>query len=154
MTSERVHLSLLCANSFNINIIAQAVLHFIARTSSGVLQTGITLARQLYHVSTPVIRCALQSFRPHKPCMWMKLYEKCCHNLQYPTALKEHHNQKNKRTDINYRFFFQNGSFIFSRAVTRQVSSAQESLTSVFGMGTGGSSPQSPPYLLFSFYLN
>ena len=35
--------------------------------------------------------------------------------------------------------------YLFSRPVARQVSSAQVSLTSVFGMGTGGPSPQSTP---------
>ena len=35
--------------------------------------------------------------------------------------------------------------YLSSRAVTRQVLSAQMSLTSVFGMGTGGPSPQSTP---------
>ena len=35
--------------------------------------------------------------------------------------------------------------YLFSRPVTRQVSSAHVSLTSVFGMGTGGPSPQSTP---------
>ncbi len=37
------------------------------------------------------------------------------------------------------------GIYLFSRAASRQVSSAQVSLTSVFGMGTGGPSPQSTP---------
>ena len=40
--------------------------------------------------------------------------------------------------------------YLFSRSVSRQVSSAQVSLTSVFGMGTGGPSPQSTPTYLFS----
>ena len=35
--------------------------------------------------------------------------------------------------------------YLSSRAVARQVLSAQMSLTSVFGMGTGGPSPQSIP---------
>ena len=35
--------------------------------------------------------------------------------------------------------------YLFSRSVTRQVFSAEVSLTSVFGMGTGGPSPQSTP---------
>ena len=35
--------------------------------------------------------------------------------------------------------------YLFSRPVTRQLSSAQMSLTSVFGMGTGGPSSQSTP---------
>ena len=37
------------------------------------------------------------------------------------------------------------GSYLLSRAVASQVPSAFESLTSVFGMGTGGSSQLSPP---------
>ena len=40
---------------------------------------------------------------------------------------------------------FQCWRYLSSRAVTRQVLSAQMSLTSVFGMGTGGPSPQSTP---------
>ena len=39
--------------------------------------------------------------------------------------------------------------YLFSRPVTRQVSSAELSLTSVFGMGTGGPSPQSTPTIQF-----
>ena len=51
-----------------------------------------------------------------------------------------------KRTDL----LSQIGSFLCwrylsSRAVTRKVLSAKVSLTSVFGMGTGGPSPQSTP---------
>ena len=40
--------------------------------------------------------------------------------------------------------------YLFSRFVSKQVSSARVSLTSVFGMGTGGPSPQSTP-TYFSF---
>ena len=40
------------------------------------------------------------------------------------------------------------GSFLLSRAVTSQVSSALQSLTSVFGMGTGVTSVLSPPSIL------
>ena len=53
------------------------------------------------------------------------------------------------------------GIFLFSRIVTNQVSSAPLSLTSVFGMGTGGPSTSSTPtlyglvlpyfFILFSF---
>ena len=42
------------------------------------------------------------------------------------------------------------GENLFSRAVTSQVSSAQTSLTSVFGMGTGGPSLQSTPTIQFA----
>ena len=41
--------------------------------------------------------------------------------------------------------FNKTGNVLFSRAVARQVSSALESLTSVFEMGTGGSSPPLSP---------
>ena len=41
------------------------------------------------------------------------------------------------------------GENLFFRAVTSQVSSAPASLTSVFGMGTGGPSRQSTPTVLF-----
>ena len=37
------------------------------------------------------------------------------------------------------------GDYLFSRAVTSQVSSARQSLTSVFGMGTGGPSASMTP---------
>ena len=45
------------------------------------------------------------------------------------------------------------GIFLFSRAVTSQVSSALLSLTSVFGMGTGGPSASSTPTYLYLFYF-
>ena len=41
--------------------------------------------------------------------------------------------------------------YLFSQAVARQVSSAQMSLTSVFGMGTGGPSSQSIPTYVDGF---
>ena len=41
--------------------------------------------------------------------------------------------------------FVQVGDYLFSRAVSSELSSAQVSLTSVFGMGTGGTSPSSTP---------
>ena len=49
-----------------------------------------------------------------------------------------------------YRRFFNlryrsSGNYLLSQAVTRQVSSTLRSLTSVFGMGTGGSSLLSSP---------
>ena len=37
------------------------------------------------------------------------------------------------------------GTYLFSQVVSNQVSSAQQSLTSVFGMGTGGTSASSAP---------
>ena len=43
------------------------------------------------------------------------------------------------------------GIYLFSQAVSSQLSSAQVSLTSVFGMGTGGASPSSTPHAFHSF---
>ena len=47
------------------------------------------------------------------------------------------------------------GIFLFSQAVTSQLSSALLSLTSVFGMGTGGPSASSTPTLFgrFPYYI-
>ena len=47
------------------------------------------------------------------------------------------------------------GDYLFSRAVSSELSSAQVSLTSVFGMGTGGTSPSlTPTDLTGSVYHN
>ncbi len=46
--------------------------------------------------------------------------------------------------------FFYSGSALLSHTVTRAVPSALESLTSVFEMGTGGTSPLKPPEILLS----
>ena len=45
------------------------------------------------------------------------------------------------------------GDFLSSRAASSQVFSAQVSLTSVFGMGTGGPSPLSTPTILYCYTL-
>ena len=53
---------------------------------------------------------------------------------------------KEKRFRISSEAFsVQVGDYLFSRAVSSELSSAQVSLTSVFGMGTGGTSPSSTP---------
>ena len=48
---------------------------------------------------------------------------------------------------ISNSFFNKTGNVLFSQAASRQVSSALGSLTSVFEMGTGGSSPPLSPDL-------
>ena len=45
----------------------------------------------------------------------------------------------------------ESGGDLLSRTVTSQVPSALESLTSVFGMGTGGTSPSLPPEMVSCF---
>ena len=53
-------------------------------------------------------------------------------------------NMHKKRTH-QFGEFFSCWRYLFSRPVARQVSSAKVCLTSVFGMGTGGPTPQSTP---------
>src|SRR5699024_859096 len=53
---------------------------------------------------------------------------------------------KNPQGSLPEGFAFREaGIYLFSQAVSSQLSSAQVSLTSVFGMGTGGTSPSSTP---------
>ena len=57
---------------------------------------------------------------------------------------------KEKAPDIRLRLFFvESGNVLLSQVVSNQVPSALKGLTSVFGMGTGGSSLLSSPDLLF-----
>ena len=62
--------------------------------------------------------------------------------------------RKAKRASYFHSLLFcKTGNVLFSQAVARQVSSALESLTSVFEMGTGGSSPPlSPDFLAPLFH--
>ena len=58
---------------------------------------------------------------------------------------------KKKRTDpLESVLFMGSGSVLLSRAVSSQVPSALKGLTSVFGMGTGGSPSPLPPEFLGS----
>ena len=50
-------------------------------------------------------------------------------------------------------FLREAGIYLFSQAVSSQLSSAQVSLTSVFGMGTGGTSPSSTPAIQMTLSL-
>ena len=45
-----------------------------------------------------------------------------------------------KKEAMQYSLLLDPGSYLFFQTVASQVSSAYESLTSVFGMGTGGTS--------------
>ena len=65
---------------------------------------------------------------------------------------------RHKKTTILLDGCLNVGILLLSRAVTSQVSSARASLTSVFGMGTGGPSPSSTPtpkssnFVLYSLF--
>ena len=62
--------------------------------------------------------------------------------------------RRRKKTTCLHRWFFRVGENLFFRAVSSQVSSAPASLTSVFGMGTGGPSRQSTPTIQFAASLD
>ena len=62
--------------------------------------------------------------------------------------------RRRKKTTCLHRWFFRVGENLFFRAVSSQVSSAPTSLTSVFGMGTGGPSRQSTPTIQFAASLD
>ena len=55
------------------------------------------------------------------------------------------HSKKTSPQGNILRGFNQVGDYLFSRAVSSELSWARVSLTSVFGMGTGGTSPSSSP---------
>ena len=68
----------------------------------------------------------------------------CTHNLDHPA--RRSIQNKNPQGLLPEGFVFREaGIYLFSQAVSSQLSSAQVSLTSVFGMGTGGTSPSSTP---------
>ena len=58
---------------------------------------------------------------------------------------KANNKKRSESVEIQTVLINGSGSYLSSRAVARKVLSAQVSLTSVFGMRTGGSSPPSPP---------
>ena len=73
----------------------------------------------------------------------------CSHHFQSIPAFlfspKTVSRQNKNASEFLLKHFVQVGDYLFSRAVSSELSSAQVSLTSVFGMGTGGTSPSSTP---------
>ena len=67
-----------------------------------------------------------------------------CIQQQAPGAFPELLQKKNALRFLSRRLI-QVGDYLFSQAVSSELSSAQVSLTSVFGMGTGGTLPSSTP---------
>ena len=63
---------------------------------------------------------------------------------------------RQRKKTVGYQQSFGSGNVLLSRAVSRQVPSALRSLTSVFGMGTGGTSSLLSPdiHFLESYQLN
>ena len=58
-----------------------------------------------------------------------------------PGKIENNRMAKKKNSPFGLFFSLVSGSYLSSRAVSSQVLSAEASLTSVFGMGTGGPSP-------------
>ena len=72
-----------------------------------------------------------------------------------PLSLRPKTTKKEKPEDLSSKLLYlDSGNVLLSRAVSSQVPSALKGLTSVFGMGTGGTpSPSSPEIVNLSFSL-
>ena len=88
--------------------------------------------------------------QPPRTDSWRSTPGKASGNERPATCLWCNH----KKTTCLHRWFFCVGENLFFRAVSSQVSSAPASLTSVFGMGTGGPSRQSTPTIQFAASLD
>ena len=75
---------------------------------------------------------------------WRYLFSRLVATIVLPSATVRWTVAGKKRTH-SFRVGYKCWRYLFSRPVTRQLSSAHMSLTSVFGMGTGGPSSQSTP---------
>ena len=86
-------------------------------------------------------RSAMASLRPPDAAMASPSQVQCCTLAVYgPGAQSRFRGHKRKTPHVVGCFpFVESGSVLLSRAVTSQVPSALKGLTSVFGMGTGGS---------------
>ena len=76
-------------------------------------------------------------------------------NSSLPLSLRPKTTKKEKPEDLSFKLLYlDSGNVLLSRAVSSQVPSALKGLTSVFGMGTGGTpSPSSPEIVNLSFSL-
>ena len=76
-------------------------------------------------------------------------------NASLPLSLRPKTTKKEKLEDFSSKLLYlDSGNVLLSRAVSSQVPSALKGLTSVFGMGTGGTpSPSSPEIVNLSFSL-
>ena len=73
--------------------------------------------------------------------------------LPFCFLLKQFQDKRKTPQNFFWSVFVQVGDYLFSRAVSSELSSAQVSLTSVFGMGTGGTSPSSSPTIWLAKYI-
>ena len=76
-------------------------------------------------------------------------------NSSLPLSLRPKTTKKEKLEDFSSKLLYlDSGNVLLSRAVSSQVPSALKGLTSVFGMGTGGTpSPSSPEIVNLFFSL-
>ena len=72
---------------------------------------------------------------------------------QYSTSVNHPHRNRKKGVSHMTNTLLESGGDLLSRAVSSQVPSALRGLTSVFGMGTGGTLSPLPPEIVFSFIV-
>ena len=71
-------------------------------------------------------------------------------NSSLPLSLRPKTTKKEKPEDLSFKLLYlDSGNVLLSRAVSSQVPSALKVLTSVFGMGTGGTPSPLPPEISF-----
>ena len=86
-------------------------------------------------------------FRPLGARGWKPKQVQCTHSLGDGPGETVSRGQRNKPSHTAELISLESGNVLLSRPVSRQVPSALKGLTSVFGMGTGGSlSPLSPEF--------
>ena len=85
-------------------------------------------------------RSAMASLRPLGAAMASPSQVQCCTLADNGPGAQSRFREQNENTPHLWGvFILESGSVLLSRAVTSQVPSALKGLTSVFGMGTGGS---------------
>ena len=96
--------------------------------------------------------CIMQSVRDkEKPVPQNCLSPSEPPNLTLRTTCTMHKAQKRKETCFCKSPYLDSGNYLSSRAVSSQVLSAFRGLTSVFGMGTGGTLQLSSPEIVIHF---
>ena len=120
------------------------------------MRKAALLRKCLFHFGDAPVQIATTAQILTEPCPLMPCYQR--RSRARLNAFPAPHlfacffrTKKGLRRLRTLRNLLESGSVLFSRAVSSQVPSALRGLTSVFGMGTGGSLSLLPPEILFPF---
>ena len=120
------------------------------------MRKAALLRKCLFHFGDAPVQIATTAQILTEPCPLMPCYRRRSRarlNASPPRIFLPAFSVQKKglRRLLFLRNLLESGSVLFSRAVSSQVPSALRGLTSVFGMGTGGSLSLLPPEILFPF---